>query len=51
LDRWGRSLVDLITTIQELTALQVGRVGLGGCPPRPPTDPDVQNSSIRFLIS
>jgi type II restriction/modification system DNA methylase subunit YeeA len=28
-----------------------GRVGLGGCPPRPPTDPDVQNSSIRFLIS
>jgi len=28
-----------------------GRVGLGGRPPRPPTDPDVQNSSIRFLIS
>ncbi len=29
LDRWGRSLVDLITTIQELTALQVGFVSLG----------------------
>jgi hypothetical protein len=27
----------------------IGRVGLGGLPPRPPTDPDVQNSSIRFL--
>src|SRR3954453_15849884 len=29
LDRWGRSLVDLITTIQELTALRVGFVSLG----------------------
>jgi putative DNA-invertase from lambdoid prophage Rac len=29
LDRWGRSLVDLITTIQELTALGVGFVSLG----------------------
>src|SRR3954464_12388737 len=29
LDRWGRSLVDLITTIQELTTLQVGFVSLG----------------------
>src|SRR3954449_11736176 len=29
LDRWGRSLVDLITTIQERTALQVGFVSLG----------------------
>src|SRR4051794_17421521 len=28
LDRWGRSLVDLITTLQELTALQVGFVSL-----------------------
>ena len=28
-----------------------GRVGLGGLPPRPPTDPDVQNSSIRFFTS
>jgi putative DNA-invertase from lambdoid prophage Rac len=28
LDRWGRSLVDLVTTIQELTALQVGFVSL-----------------------
>ena len=25
------------------------RVDLGGCPPRPPTDPDVQNSRIRLL--
>src|SRR5208282_4189516 len=30
---------------------EIGRVGLGGRPPKPPTDPDVQNSSIRFLIS
>src|SRR3954462_5873887 len=29
LDRWGCSLVDLITTIQELTALRVGFVSLG----------------------
>ncbi len=29
LDRWGRSLVDLITTIQELTTLRVGFVSLG----------------------
>jgi DNA invertase Pin-like site-specific DNA recombinase len=29
LDRWGRSLVDLVTTLQELTALQVGFVSLG----------------------
>jgi DNA invertase Pin-like site-specific DNA recombinase len=28
LDRWGRSLVDLITTLQELTALKVGFVSL-----------------------
>jgi putative DNA-invertase from lambdoid prophage Rac len=28
LDRWGRSLVDLVTTLQELTALQVGFVSL-----------------------
>lgn len=29
LDRWGRSLVDLMTTLQELTALGVGFVSLG----------------------
>jgi putative DNA-invertase from lambdoid prophage Rac len=28
LDRWGRSLVDLVTTLQELIALQVGFVSL-----------------------
>jgi hypothetical protein len=28
LDRWGRSLVDLITTLHELTALGVGFVSL-----------------------
>lgn len=28
LDRWGRSLVDLVTTLQELTALRVGFVSL-----------------------
>jgi putative DNA-invertase from lambdoid prophage Rac len=28
LDRWGRSLVDLIATLQELTALKVGFVSL-----------------------
>jgi putative DNA-invertase from lambdoid prophage Rac len=28
LDRWGRSLVDLVTTLQELTALHVGFVSL-----------------------
>jgi putative DNA-invertase from lambdoid prophage Rac len=28
LDRWGRSLVDLVTTLQELTALPVGFVSL-----------------------
>lgn len=28
LDRWGRSLVDLVTTLQELTALQLGFVSL-----------------------
>jgi hypothetical protein len=27
------------------------RVDLGGCPPRPPTDPYVRNSRIRFLRS
>ena len=29
----------------------IGRVDLGGCPPRPPTDPDVRHSRIRFLRS
>ena len=29
LDRWGRSLVDLVKTLQELTALRVGFVSLG----------------------
>ncbi len=29
LDRWGRSLVDLVTTLQELTTLRVGFVSLG----------------------
>lgn len=28
LDRWGRSLVDLVTTLQELSALKVGFVSL-----------------------
>jgi DNA invertase Pin-like site-specific DNA recombinase len=28
LDRWGRSLVDPVTTLQELTALQVGFISL-----------------------
>jgi putative DNA-invertase from lambdoid prophage Rac len=28
LDRWGRSLVDLIATLQELTVLKVGLVSL-----------------------
>jgi hypothetical protein len=26
-----------------------GRVGLGGCPPRPPTDPYVRDYRIRFF--
>ncbi len=29
LDRWGRSLVDLVATLQELTALRVGFISLG----------------------
>jgi len=29
LDRWGRSLVDLVATLGELTALQVGFISLG----------------------
>jgi putative DNA-invertase from lambdoid prophage Rac len=29
LDRWGRSLVDLVATLQELTALQIGLISLG----------------------
>jgi putative DNA-invertase from lambdoid prophage Rac len=29
LDRWGRSLVDLVATLQELTALQIGFISLG----------------------
>jgi DNA invertase Pin-like site-specific DNA recombinase len=28
LDRWGRSLVDLVTTLQKLAALEVGFVSL-----------------------
>lgn len=32
LDRWGRSLVDLVTTLQELTALDVGFVSLSEAP-------------------
>jgi DNA invertase Pin-like site-specific DNA recombinase len=28
LDRWGRCLVDLVNTLQELTALEVGFVSL-----------------------
>ena len=28
-----------------------GRVGLGGCPPRPPTDPGLHITRTRFLIS
>jgi len=28
LDRWGRSLVDLVNTLQELTALEVGFVSM-----------------------
>jgi putative DNA-invertase from lambdoid prophage Rac len=28
LDRWGRSLVDLVRTLQQLTALQVGFISL-----------------------
>jgi hypothetical protein len=27
----------------------VSRVGPGGCPPRPPTDPDVRDYRIRLL--
>src|SRR5271157_1163878 len=34
---------------KDLRIISIGRVGLGGRPPKPPTDPDVQNSSIRFL--
>ena len=30
---------------------RLGRVDLGGRPPKSPTDPDVQNSSIRFFAS
>src|SRR5271157_807546 len=29
----------------------VGRVGLGGCPPRPPTDSGLHITRTRFLIS
>ncbi|MEP6932549.1 MAG: recombinase family protein [Nitrospirota bacterium] len=28
MDRWGRSLVDLVSTLQEVTALEVGFVSL-----------------------
>ncbi len=34
-----------------LNACWIGRVDLGGCPPRPPTDPDVRHYRIRFLRS
>ena len=30
-------------------SIQASRVGPGGCPPGPPTDPDVRNSRIRLL--
>jgi hypothetical protein len=28
-----------------------GRVGLGGCPPKPPTDPGSQSYRTRFFVS
>jgi hypothetical protein len=36
----------LLAETHEITR---GRVGRGGCPPRPPTDPDVQISRIRLF--
>jgi hypothetical protein len=30
--------------------LRIGRVGRGGCPPRPPTDPGVPNSGTRLFV-
>ena len=35
LDRWGRSLVDLVSTLQELTALDVSFVSLSEAPISP----------------
>ncbi len=39
LDRWGRSLVDLMTTLHELTALGVGFVSLTEAPEHRPMTP------------
>ena len=42
LDRWGRSLVDLVNTLQELNALDVGFVSL--CEALDPDDPQRQST-------
>jgi hypothetical protein len=55
--RGPRSLsIELAIPIREALASELGdcqrigfRVDLGGCPPRPPTDPYVRNYRIRFL--
>ena len=45
------SVCPKLHSVKHLTLEQFGRVGLGWSPPRPPTDPDVQFSSIRFFTS
>ena len=59
LDRWGRSLVDLVSTLQELTALEVGFVSLSealdlttpAAGPLPACWPCLRNSSGIFCVT
>ena len=46
---WGRRLLTCVPIRWTLGLL--GRVDLGGCPPRPPTDPGLHITRTRFLIS
>ena len=44
LERWGRSLVDLVTTLQELASVPVGFVSLGGALVARPVSPFVNSA-------
>ena len=48
LDRGHWTFFDRLRTKLGLGGF-AGRVDLGGCPPRPPTDPDVPVKGIRFV--
>jgi len=50
-DRCGQNILEGGAIVDVQAGVSLGRVDLGGCPPKSPTDPGLHITRTRFLIS